>query len=291
MIRQIIKHIYLTLLYAFQIRDWHFYKFPYKGRFSGKKAYIMSNGPSLKQTLKEYDEGKVQIDENSFWVNLGPLDEHFFSIKPKHLCFSDPMFYRDYEPKKEQVRKMYEMLEKRVDWELNIYMCFWNARDHKELISYSRITNPNIHFIRINRKHCDKFSPTVRHTLYKSGYFMPPDSTIANTAIYVALLEGFSEIELYGCDHNQFLELAVNDKNQMCMRDTHFFDDKPLELRPIYKPYGDGEIWKVCEYLAFCHGQFYSHELLRKFADYLGARVINCTPNSMIDCYERIVVK
>lgn len=285
--RQLFKQVYLIFLYLAQIRDWHFYKFPYLNKYKGKKAYIMSNGPSLRETLQEYDEGKVYIDEHSFWVNLGPLDEHFFKIKPRHLCFSDPMFIRDYEPKKEQVKKMYQMLNSRVDWELSIYGCFPNAEDHKKLVEYSGITNPYIKFVKMNKKCCDELYKKWRYRLYNKGYFMIPDGTIANTAIFLALIEGYSEIEVYGCDHNQFLELAVNEKNQMCMRDTHFFDAKQLELRPIYKPYGDYAVWRVHEYLGFCTAMFRSHDMLRQYADYLGARIINCTPNSMIDSYER----
>ena len=285
--RQFIKQIYLCLLYLVRIRDWHFYKFPYLNKYKGKKAFIMSNGPSLRNTLKEYDDGKIYIDEHSFWVNLGPLDERFYKIKPHHLCFSDPMFIRDYEPKKEQIRRMYDMLNARVDWDLTIYGCFFRAKDYKDLVEYSGITNPNIKFVKMNRKYCDELNPKIRHFLYRKGYFMVPDATIANTAIFLALIEGYSEIELYGCDHNQFLELAVNEKNQMCMRDTHFFDNHELELRPIYKPYGDYAVWRVHEYLGFCQAMFANHELLRQFADYLGARIINCTPNSMIDSYER----
>ena len=287
MIKKLIKQLCLAALYTVQIRDWHFYKFPYLNKYKGKKAYIMSNGPSLKGTLKALDNGEITVDEHSFWVNLGPLDEHFYQLRPKHLCFSDPMFYRDYEPKKGLVRKMYDMLQERVDWDLTIYGCFWSADEHKKWKDYSKITNPNIKYVPLNRKYCSDFSPSLRHKLYKTGYFMVPDHTIANTAIYVALIEGYSEIEVYGCDHNQFLEMAVNDKNQLCMRDTHFFDDKELELRPIYKPYGDYAIWRVHEFLSFSLGQFTSHELLRKFADYLGTRIVNCTKGSMIDSYER----
>ena len=285
--RKFIKQLYLCLLYVAQIKDWHFYKFPYINKYKGKKAYIMSNGPSLRNTLKKIDDGAITIDENSFWVNLGPLDDHFFQIKPRHLCFSDPMFYSDYEPKKEQVKRMYKMLNERVDWDLSIYGCFWRAENHKQLREYSNITNPNITFVKVNRKYCNDLTTKIRYPLYKKGYFMVPDGTIANTAIFLALIEGYSEIEIYGCDHNQFLELAVNEKNQMCMRDTHFFDNKELELRPIYKPYGNKEVWRVYEYMGFCKSMFESHEMLRKFADHLGARILNCTPMSMIDSYER----
>ncbi len=288
MIKQIIKQFIYSILCLLSIRDWHFYKFPYLNKYYGKKAYIVSNGPSLKQTLKDYDEGKVKIDENSFWVNLGPLDEHFYIIRPKHLCMSDPMFYRDYEPKLEQIRKMYSMLNERVDWDLTIYGCFATAKEHNLFREYMSLTNPNITIVKMNKKYCTKLAPSLRHRLYSTGYFMVPDATIANVAIFLALIEGYKEIELYGCDHNQFLEMAVNENNQLCLRDTHFFDDKELNLRPIIRPYGkENEIWRVHEYLGFCYNQFVNHELLRQYADYLGAKVINCTKGSMIDCYER----
>lgn len=140
----------------------------------------------------------------------------------------------------------------------------------------------------MNKKYCTKLTPKIKYKLYKTGYFMVPDGTIANTAIFLALIEGYSEIEVYGCDHNQFLEMVVNEKNELCMNDTHFFDEKKLPLRPIIKPCGTGDtIWRVHEFLYFCYTQFEYHEQLRKFADYLGVRIINCTKGSMIDSYER----
>lgn len=289
---KIIKLLIKQFLYAakclLQIKDWHFYKFPYLNKYKGKKAYIMANGPSMKQTLKDFDDGKVHIDKHSFWVNLGPLNEHFFKIKPMHLCFSDPMFYRDYEPKKEQIRKMYRDLNERVDWGLTIYGCFFSAKEYRKWTDYMQIDNPNIKIVKMNRKYCSELIPSIRHRLYKAGYFMVPDATIANTAIFLALIEGYSEIELYGCDHNQFLEMSVNEDNVLCMRDTHFFDDKELELRPIIKPCDSGTTyWRVHEFLHFCYAQFAYHEMLKQFADYLGARIINCTKGSMIDSYER----
>jgi hypothetical protein len=152
------------------------------------------------------------------------------------------------------------------------------------------ITNPFIHVVKMNKKYCTELVPSIRHRLYNTGYFMVPDATIANTAIFLALIEGYKEIEIYGCDHNQFLEMTVNENNELCMRDTHFFDEKELNLRPIIKPYGSGNtIWRVHEFLFFCYSQFANHELLREYADYLGARIINCTKGSMIDSYERKV--
>lgn len=287
-IKLIIKQLLAVIKCLFQIKDWHFYKFPYLNKYKGETAYIISNGPSLKQTFKDFDEGKINITDNSFWVNLGPLDERFYKIKPKHLCLSDPMFYRDYEAKKNMVRQMYEELNQRVDWDLTIYGCFFKASEHLQFKEYSHITNPHIKYVKMNRKYCTDLIPSIRHRLYKTGYFMIPDATIANTAIFLAIIEGYTTIEIYGCDHNQFLEMAVNSQNQLCMTDSHFFDDTTPVLRPIIKPSGTGNtVWRVHEFLHFCYAQFKYHEMLKIFSDYMGARIINCTPGSMIDSYER----
>jgi hypothetical protein len=65
---------------------------------------------------------------------------------------------------------MYDDLEQKVDWDLSIYLCFPRKKDGEELISFSRIKNPKIHFVFLNRKHCSGLAPSWRHYLYKKGY-------------------------------------------------------------------------------------------------------------------------
>ena len=117
---------------------------------------------------------------------------------------------------------------------------------------------------------------------------MPEDGTIANVAIYVALIEGYKEIELYGADHSMFLELAVNDQNELCSLDSHFYEDGKPKMHVLKNcTTTEDKIFKVHEFLYIVYVMFNSHHLLRQFADYLGAKVLNCTPGSMIDSYER----
>lgn len=266
----------------------HYHKFPLLNAFEGEKAYILVNGPSLKKALDEYDQGNIQFNENSFMVNLSPLDPRFFKIKPKHFFLSDPIFYQDFEQKKEQVRKMYDLLEEKVNWDMFLYMDFFNEWEYDKLIKYSRLTNPNIHFVKLNRWHCSNLDPSIRHIFYKKGWFMPEDGTIANVAIYVALIEGYKNIELYGADHTMFLELAVNEKNELCSLDSHFYEDGKPKMHVLKDCTTDEDrIFRVHQFLHIVYIMFNSHNLLRQFADYMGARVLNCTPGSMIDSYER----
>lgn len=286
---KIILRQMLLLIKAFlKMRNYNFYKFPLKDAFYGKKAYILVNGPSLKKAFEEYDQGIHKFDENSFFVNLSPLDPHFFQIKPKHFCLSDPIFYQDFPSKKEQVRRMYDLLEEKVDWDLNLYMNFPVESDYKKLISYSRLTNPHIKFIRMNRNVCEDLIPPLRNRLYDTTWFMPEDGTIANLAIYIALIEGYKEIELYGADHSMFLELAVNQNNELCSLDTHFYEKGKPQMHVLKNCCTtEDKAFKIHEFLYIVYVMFHSHYLLKAFSDYKGAHILNCTPNSMIDVYDR----
>ena len=285
---KVLKHASLLIKYLLSANWFHYHRFPLLNRFKGKKAYVLVNGPSLKKALADYDNGINHFDDNSFFVNLAPLDPHFFQIKPKHFLLSDPIFYQDFEPKKEQVRKMYDLLEQKVDWDLYLYIDFFHEWENRKLIEYSKLTNPHIHFVKLNRWHCSSLYHSIRHWLYKRGWFMPEDGTIANVAIYVALIEGYSEIELYGADHSMFLELAVNENNELCSLDSHFYEDGKPQMHPLRNCLTtEDKVFKVHEFLHIVSVMFNSHFLLRQFADYMGARVINCTPGSMIDVYER----
>lgn len=288
MIGRIVSQGFLLLRYLRKADLRHYHRFPLLNAFEGKKAYVLVNGPSLKKALEDYDKGIYKFDENSFMVNLSPLDPRFFKIKPKHFLLSDPIFYQDFEQKKDQVRRMYDLLEERVDWDMYLYMDFFNEWEYDKLIAYSRLKNPHVHFVRMNRWHCSSLIPSLRHSLYKKGWFMPEDGTIANVAIYIALIEGYKEIELYGADHNMFLELAVNNNNELCSLDSHFYEDGKPKMHVLKNCLTtEDKPFRVHEFLYIVYVMFNSHNLLRQFADYMGARVLNCTPGSMIDSYER----
>lgn len=288
MILKVLKQLFLLIKYICSVNWLHYHKFPFINKYKGKKANVFVNGPSLKKALADYDIGINKFNEHSFFVNLAPLDPHFFQIKPKHFLLSDPIFYQDFEQKKDQIRKMYDLLDSSVDWDMYLYMDFYKEWEYDKLISYSKIKNPHIHFVKLNRWHCSNLAAPIRNRLYKKGWFMPEDGTIANVAIYVALIEGYSEIDLYGADHNMFLELAVNDNNELCSLDSHFYEECKPQMHPLKNCLTtEDKVFKVHEFLHIVSIMFKSHYLLRSFADYLGARVINCTPGSMIDVYER----
>ena len=109
--------------------------------------------------------------------------------------------------------------------------------------------------------------------------------TVAQLGIYVAVNNGFEEINLYGVDHNMTSSLCVNDKNQLCNRMTHFYEES-VELKIMMNE--DYEQLKIADYLIEIGNLFRSHDLLADYAKSMDVKIINCTPGSMIDSYERI---
>lgn len=284
--RIVLSNIPRLAMSFLRLKECRFNKFPNKDKNRGKKAYVMGNGPSLKQVLKKFENGEFQISSDSFFVNMAPLDPVFYKVKPSHLFLSDFVFAQDTEGRTKRVRMMYDMLQEKVDWDLTIYVNIGKAKYCNQLVAYSRITNTNIDFVFLNRNNCDDLCAQWRHRLYDKGWFMPTEATVVNTAIYVAILEGYSEIELYGVEHNMFKNLVVNDENQLCIIEHNFYD-KQDSLVPVVNDGSNVSSGKMHNYMFFIWKMFDSHRLLSEYAEYRNCKIYNCTPDSMIDVYER----
>ena len=101
---------------------------------------------------------------------------------------------------------------------------------------------------------------------------------------------GYKLIELYGADHTFFEGLCVDEKNRVCRKITHFYDNS-TETNPVYHTYtGEKLPYKMSYFVYEYYRVFLGHDILRKIADKMGVDIYNKTPNSMIDSYEREVI-
>lgn len=281
------RHIQELLWYV-EFQKKKKYEQTYANQYSGKCS-VLANGPSLKETFAKYDVGELELTSDSVMVNTAAIEEHFWKIKPKHMCFSDVAFCRDYAPRKQQIRKQFEMLNKNVDWNLNLYLCFTNPHDIDAFIEYSQITNPQIHFVPMNEIYVDKWPKKYWKRMLDSGYFMPHKGTVGNVALHVALLCGYKEIELYGVDQNWFLDFYMADDNHLNVMEKHFYDkDGEREMKPLQNPYGNSGYKRISESMEALCFQFRCHEIHAWWAKQLGVHILNCTPESMIDSFDRV---
>ncbi|MDR2408396.1 MAG: hypothetical protein LBE13_09850 [Bacteroidales bacterium] len=252
---------------------------PIKKKCSGTLV-VLANGPSLSEIIPLLTTSDELKNTDYIVVNFFAFEDVFFQIKPKYYCLADPMFIKEDPHRKERVLKFFKILQNEIDWDISIYVPDKNFCD--KFLSYSQITNKYIHCIPLNNIEYRGYD-FLRYFFYKKGLSMPAPQNVTIVAIYAGLNMNYSDVRLYGADHTFFDSICVNDQNQLCNRDKHFYD-KEVELKPIIN---NGILWKVADYFLAMSIVFRSHDILNDYAKYLNAKIVNYTKGSMIDSYER----
>lgn len=256
------------------------YKNKLENKFAGTVA-VLANGPSLKEELPKLNSSEEFKNVDFIVLNFFAFEKTFFEIKPKHYCLADPMFFQD-SLKKVNVEKLFTILQNEIDWDIYIYM---PSVRYNQFIKYSKITNTHIKIVKMNANSYFGYEK-FRHFFYKKNWAMPAPQTVANLAIFIGLNSGYEEVRLYGVDHTFLDSLSVNENNQLCNRELHFYDDQ-RSLKPLFN-ICTKEVYKVSDYLFAIGNMFRSHDLLNKYAIYLNVKIVNYTTCSMIDSYNRI---
>ena len=244
---------------------------------------LLANGPSLKNIVPLLTTDECFKHTDFIVLNYFPNEKVFWKLKPKYYCLADPMFF-GVSHKEKEVKNLFKNLNN-IDWNISLFIPKYFGKER--FLNFSQMNNPNIEIVEINSIPYNGF-PQLRNYLYKKGFTMPQIGTVAHLAIYASLNLGYKEIKLYGVEHTFLDSLCVNEQNQLCNKDKHFYDNEDVKLKPILKNDSINEIWKISDYLYGISLMFKGHDLLSDYANYLDVRIINCTKDSMIDSYERI---
>nr|MBA3972020.1 hypothetical protein [Bacteroidota bacterium] len=82
--------------------------------------------------------------------------------------------------------------------------------------------------------------------------------------------------------------LHVNEKNQVCLKDLHFYDNaSQVTYRLFYTDAEQRETFKMHEVFIALGKAFYGYELMKRYADYCNCKIINVSEVSFIDTFER----
>ena len=239
---------------------------------SSNVLYVFANGPSLNDDIKKIDFSKgVFSVVNNFYVS-----PYFKIIKPQYYIVADPLFFLQNEDVMNVIKD--------VEWEMTLMVPYsmW-----KRVEILRNIPNNNVKVIpyhTINYKGFECF----RNLLYRKGLSMPKVQNVLVASIFIGINMGYKDIRLFGVDHSWTQTLGVNSMNQVCAVDHHFYDTGEVRYSPYLKNPNTGEMYYLHELLRYFAQMFESYHLLRKYADYRGCRIINCTKDSFIDAFERI---
>ncbi len=242
---------------------------------------ILGNGPSLGRELPRLIADGALREKDFMAVNFFALDKRFEQVQPAYYVLSDPMFFRD-SALRDRVAELYRTLDARVTWPMHLYVQYYNP----ERFDYRAVLpNPNIRIIPFHTQ-CYVGFPGLMFRLFRRGLGSANFGTVVQVCEYVALLLGYRRLELYGVDHTLLDGLTVDDRNRLCRIDSHYYDTTPSAPQPIFQkvppvPY------TMSVYLGEVAELFRGHEVLRDYAAWLGARIVNRTRGSLIDAYER----
>lgn len=271
----IYKSLEYYVLFNREKRKYGNFYFPYQPLHNGESVYILANGPSLKDELDMLLRKKVPLD-NSLVVNFFVETDCFSQIRPKYYCLADPGFNKK-ELLTDRTREVYQQLNDKVSWPMTLFV--WKEAD--AMVS-DFINNPLIKIVSLSILLFRGFE-AKRYEYYKSGKAVPSYVNVTIMALYALLNLGYSTIYLYGVDHSFLAGLCVNDENRLCIVDHHFYGTEKFEIQP--RP--NGVRWKMKDFVYDKYLTFVEHEVMRGYADYLGATIINCTKDSWIDAYIR----
>lgn len=239
--------------------------------------HIIANGPSLEEELKHVDSNVIA---NYCMLNMSVVTEIFDRIKPTMYVFADPLFFT-----KILIGENNEYIQKfnTVDWDMCICVPAEKINQAKTLFGKNKHIT-----IKALPSSLPKLvgSRLVRNYFYKHGMACPPLQNVVVGAIYASIMNGYKRIELYGVGHSWTTHLAVNEQNQVCLSDVHYYDLN-APMKPWYKL--GGTPYKMHEVLRDLAQMFDSYWELRYFTDNLGdIEIVNHTRGSFVDAFERV---
>ena len=253
------------------------FKYPYKNSGINQSIYVLANGPSLNEEIVELRQQGTLFKEPLFVVNFFGLSPSFSELKPSRYCLADSGFFID-RLRVDETSHLIGILNKEVTWSMNLYV-----QDACYSIAKKKIINENIRVVPISTLHYSGFE-CIRSYFYRKGWSTPSFVNVLMMVEYVCLNEGFKTIYLYGADHTFLNNLIVGDDNVLYVNDEHFYGKE----KTIADIHPNGKPWRVAEFIYDKYLTFIEHDVMRRYADYLGAKIINCTKGSLIDSYVRL---
>ncbi|HSZ24877.1 MAG TPA: hypothetical protein VK766_04120 [Cytophagaceae bacterium] len=240
---------------------------------------ILGNGPSLKKSLEIHES--LLKKKTLFCVNNFATTKEYRLYKPSQYVILDPGFFI-YKQRPDIVATFNE-LKNNTTWEVNLFIPFMYRKD-ADVVFLKRLNSfVRVHFY--NYTIAKGFYPLV-FFLFRKNLAMQQFYNVLGASIFLAINMQYKKIWILGADHSWFDNIVIDEKNQLCRRDMHFYDDEPPLLSPIIEPVS-GEVQKVGNFFQALQKVFNSYYQLEKYAISRNCSIYNASEFSYIDAFER----
>lgn len=239
----------------------------------GRPLVILGNGPALKKNLEEDMEALTGGD--TLAVNFFANSPEFFKVRPKYYVLADPHFF-DKALTDPNVSRLIGNLNA-ADFQMTLYIPS-TARFQRTLF-----TNPNLAVGMFSFNAVEGFG-WLEDAAFGKALGMPRPRNVLIPSIMLGIWLGYKEIYLLGADHSWLKTLSVNDCNEVVSIQPHFYKEDEKEIKRVREEYVRHPLHEVLESMMIA---FRSYHRIRRYADSRGVRILNATPGSMIDAFER----
>lgn len=238
--------------------------------------YILGNGPSLRDNI---DNNLDLLRHNdTIAVNFAANAPEFTLIKPKFYVLADPHFFRLTDDS--NVAKLLASLNA-VTWTLTLFI------PTSRRLPGKTFDNPNINLCRFNFIAAEGFR-WFEDFAFRNRLAMPRPRNVLIPSIMIGIWLGYTEICLLGADHSWMKTISVDNNNRVVTIQPHFYKEDSREQQRIRTAYLTLPLHLVLESF---HIAFRSYHIIRRFADRHGIHIVNSTPGSFIDAFDRAPVR
>ncbi|MCR4615892.1 MAG: DUF115 domain-containing protein [Clostridiales bacterium] len=244
-----------------------------KNVHSGKRCFILGNGPSLKTV----DFSKLE-NEYVFTVNQISRMPDFYKLKTNYHFWADPFFFKIDINNPEDAELLSTM--KNINASGTKPLCFFPVGQYDfvklhDLGSFMDIA----YFLSYGR--LEDYSNYGTPIDYVKT--VPEFGTVVQWCITTAIYMGFSEIYLLGCD-NTGLMGTINTILKASNTESHAYTTTENEEKRKYKIFTS---LSLEGHINAYYNTFVDYRLLREYCDSHNIKLINCSSTTVIDCIPR----
>jgi hypothetical protein len=231
----------------------------FDGIYAGRRAFIIGNGPSLKDQRIDVLRDEITFAVSAFWKHPDAA-----IVKPKYYAFADPLFF-DGEPATEV---FFENLRRTIA--SSTYFVPIKGRSTVEKMHL--LPEAETFYIAMGRE-----MKTLRITGPDPTKTMPHVITVVHLAILLAMYMGIKEIYLLGLDHDW---LAHREE------DRHFYEGQTL---PGHTAVVSAlSAWPYKRLMEDQLKLWNDYEIIKETAEKMGCKIWNSTRGGFLDIFDRI---
>jgi hypothetical protein len=249
-----------------------------------ERCFVLGNGPSLGQDMRSLEDlrGKGEI----FCVNGFAESELYQQLKPNYYVFADAAYWSsDISPDIKSMReRLFHCIRHKTIWRLTIYVPF-----EGKVFLENAIASKNIDIVGYNNVPLNGKSPAI-YKLYDWGLGLPPVNNVLVATLYFAVRHGYKEIILLGADHSWHETIFLNGQNEVCMRDTHFYNPNAPQV-PWRTGREDGRTFTMPLLFDALGKMFAGHWSVQGYAKSKSISIVNASSKTYVDAYPRMDLK